>query len=190
MGQILKLDTKFKINEDIQNDNYQQLECNCRGNKDKKCKFIDGKCRKSGSIYAIECLICKNSPRANRCYFGSSTRFPKRRTYEHHNDTRKSINSFLKNEAFGGIDSFEVHMRRHYKNEKQEISLKKLREDTECRVEREGCTGLIGGEYCVLCKNERMVIYLNQEYAINKKTELFAGCRHRPKLFKPKIIQR
>lgn len=174
----LKSDLKNKIYGDLTDMNIQNLACNCRS---QVCVFEDQNCRKCPAIYKIDCLLCRKQNRINT-YFGSTINHPKKRVNDHLGYFRKRYNT-----GSGPSDSWVTHYEKFHTEEIKKmfgdrVSVGDLRSCNASGVVRLCQKGRLGGgDKCVLCKWEKLIIFKNR-FSMNSRSELFSVCRHHGKL--------
>ena len=188
-AELIKADMRRKVNDLVEDENYQNRTCNCQGGV---CQLTDKQCRKSAVTYGITCNIEK----CGKLYVGSTQNFAKDRIGQHMGDIRKVLKGeeILKDEGkeWRGkvcLDSFTKHILSHDRSwlpEGRLPSRKDVREVTLSHVIQNCGAFMLGTDKCTICKWEKFWIW-SKKNTMNARTELFACCPHKPKLMKPAL---
>jgi hypothetical protein len=166
-------DLNSKITKGVKSLDFENLDCNCRNKQG--CPFL-GKCRNSIVVYQATCQA------TGKKYIGNTQQHVKTRLSQHVQDTKKLFIDGKRS------DSFANHFAKIVPagTEKKEVkNFVKVKVDILWQGDPISCMKLFGTRSCKLCAKEKILI-LNltrkqPQMAINKCTEVYGACRHRPR---------
>ena len=175
----LQGDLTTKLNEGIDSEDFQTLQCNCRNKK--KCIY-GGRCRSSIVVYQATCSM------TGKKYIGNTQQHVKTRLQQHVQDVRRLVKLGEKS------DSFAEHFASLIPGDPAEKKKKKIAEEVkfEVKILWKGnpisCVKTFGTKKCKLCSKERIEILKatrkDQKSIINKNNEIYGACRHKPRFHK------
>ena len=174
LREIFQSDLSSKILENIKSINLSDETCNC--NKacmiNNKCAY-NGECRNKCIVYQVTCKQTK------KVYIGNTQQNFKSRMDQHYNDVQLKI---IKNK---NSDSFAHHFSKRFK---KKPTCKELRNSCNFKILWQGnpisLSKTFGKSSCRLCMKERILILeqsrRNSSNLINKCSEIYGSCRHKP----------
>jgi GIY-YIG catalytic domain len=147
-------------------------ECNCR-NKE-KCVY-NGKCRSQIVVYCAECEL------TGKKYIGNTQQQVKKRMQQHKNDVKNRV---VKGKL---SDSFAAHFAQLVPTNTPDKDITgniKFKVEILWQGNPLSCVRTFGTSTCKLCAKERLAILKltrrTPHLAINKCTEIYGACRHKP----------
>ena len=177
LREIFQGDLTHKLNMDVESKDFEQLDCNCRLGREKKCGY-NNLCRSSVVlvVYKIECKI------TNKVYIGNTQQHLKNRMQQHFADVRKLHKLGEKS------DSYAKHFAEQFVNF-DDVNNTLQRNSIYCSIIWQGnpisAVKTFGTTNCTLCAKERLEIMKLSRYKphllINSCNEIYGACRHKPK---------
>jgi hypothetical protein len=176
LREILQGDLTAKLLKGIESRDFMPEPCNCK--KESLCRYL-GKCRESIVVYQATCLS------TGKAYIGNTQQHVKTRMQQHTADTKKLFTSEKKS------DSFAEHFAAQIPKDTKTPDISKhinFKVEILWKGNPLSCVKTFGTRGCRLCEKERLEILrlVKQQptKAINKNSEIYGACRHKPKFHK------
>ena len=183
LSEMLQGDLTRKLLEGVESLDFVDRECNCRPSITKGHKLCpyQGHCRKSVIVYKVTCKCC------NMYYIGNTQQQYKNRMGGHFNDVQKLLSKDIKS------DSYAKHFATHFKKGVKPTPTEQ-RAIQQFEVIWQGnpisASKTFGTRGCILCTREKIAIIKagrkEPEKLINSCSEIYGGCRHKPKFHRYK----
>ena len=173
LREIFQGDLNGKITANVRSLDFLNRPCNCR-NKE-KCDY-GGKCRSQIVVYCANCEI------TGKKYIGNTQQQVKTRMQQHKQDTKRRFVEEKLSDSFASHFAQLIPEGTETKNVKDHI---KFKVDILWQGNPLTCVKTFGTSACKLCAKERLAILKltrkTPHLAINKCTEIYGACRHKPK---------
>lgn len=172
--ELFQGDLNTKLVEGVNSLDYMDRPCNCRVGKT-NCPYM-GKCRQRIVVYKATCL------QTNKVYIGNTSQHVKTRIQQHIRDTKDLVCKGKRSDSFAYYFSKLVPPDTPRKEVNQHV---KLKIDILWKGNPLAVVKTFGTNCCKLCAKERLeILKLTRRYpdlAINKCSEIYGSCRHKPK---------